>query len=504
MPNHLFASLLPGARDLSRTCLISAGGSTLSYGGLDAATARYASALVAAAVRPGDRVAVQVEKSEEALFLCLACIRAGAVLLPLNTAYTLAELEYFVGDAEPTLLVGPPEQQSALAGLAGDGPGLRLETLGADGSGSLAALADRDASAWTDADCGPADLAAVLYTSGTTGRPKGAMLSHENLRSNAAALVETWHFSASDVLIHALPIFHTHGLFVATNVALMAGSSMIFLPKFNPGEVLDWMPKATVLMGVPTFYTRLLDEPRLTRDTTAGMRLFVSGSAPLLADTHHAFRERTGHAILERYGMTETGMNTSNPYNGQRVPGCVGAGLPGVEVRVTDPESGNDVPRGEIGMIEVRGPNVFTGYWRKHGATRESFRGDGFFITGDLGRMDTDDRVWIVGRGKDVVITGGYNVYPKEVELELDALAGVKESAVIGVPHRDFGEAVVAVVVPDGESVFDEGGLIRQLRERLAGYKVPKRIVALEELPRNTMAKVQKNVLRERHKGLFG
>jgi malonyl-CoA/methylmalonyl-CoA synthetase len=503
MPNHLFSGLLPQDRPGDRICLISPDGSTLSYDEVLAKTASYAAALAAAGVKPGDRVAAQVEKSTETLFLYLGCVRAGAVFLPLNTAYTPAELDYFIGDAEPALVVVTPAQQDVAAGLAAK-VGARVETLGANGDGTLPVLvAAADGASWEDVARSPGDLAAVLYTSGTTGRPKGAMLSHENLRSNAEALVEAWRFTRDDVLIHALPIFHTHGLFVATNVTLMAGGGMIFLPKFSPGEVLDWMPKATALMGVPTFYTRLLDDPRLTKEATARMRLFISGSAPLLADTHRAFGERTGHAILERYGMTETGMNTSNPYEGDRIPGSVGPALPGVSVRVTEPETGRPLAGDAIGMIEVSGPNVLLGYWRKPEATTESFREDGFFITGDLGKIDENGYVWILGRGKDLVITGGFNVYPKEVELEIDALAGVNESAVIGVPHRDFGEAVVAVVVPEKGAALDEAAMISQLKERLAGYKVPKRVIVVDELPRNTMAKVQKNLLREQHGRLF-
>ncbi|MCX7302996.1 MAG: AMP-binding protein, partial [Hyphomicrobiales bacterium] len=404
---------------------------------------------------------------------------------------------------EPALVVAAPERRETMEQLAGRS-GARVQSLGARGDGTLPVLsASIDASSWTDVKRTPDDLAAILYTSGTTGRPKGAMLSHRNLRSNAETLIEAWRFTSADVLIHALPIFHTHGLFVATNVALMAGAGMVFLPKFTASEVLDWMPRATVLMGVPTFYTRLLDETRLSRDTASGMRLFISGSAPLLADTHRAFAERTGHAILERYGMTETNMNTSNPYHGARVPGSVGPALKGISVRVTEPESGAPLGTDEIGMIEVRGPNVLSGYWKKPEATHESFRADGFFITGDLGKIDSSGYVWILGRGKDLVITGGFNVYPKEVELEIDALDGVTESAVIGVPHRDFGEAVVAIVVPEKGAVLDEAAIIAELRKRLAAYKVPKRVIVTEELPRNTMAKVQKNVLRETYRALF-
>lgn len=503
MPNHLFSSLLPPERPASQPCLIASESRRFTYGEVDAASARYAAALASCGVRRGDRVAVQVEKSPEALFLYLGCLRAGAAFLPLNTAYTLVELDYFLRDAEPAVLVGRQEQANALTTLAGACGVARVETLGADGNGSKSTLADAQSAGWTDVECGPRDLATILYTSGTTGRSKGAMLSHENLRSNAQALVETWRFTAADVLIHALPIFHAHGLFVATNVTLMAGAEMIFLPRFDPGEVLAWMPEATVLMGVPTFYTRLLQQPGLTREAAARMRLFVSGSAPLLADTHKAFQERTGHAILERYGMTETSMNTSNPYDGDRVPGSVGLPLPGIEVRVSDPESASELAPDAIGMIEVRGPNVFSSYWRMPDKTCAEFRPDGFFVTGDLGKIDRRGYVWILGRGKDLVISGGYNVYPKEVELEIDALPGVLESAVIGVPHPDFGEAVTAVVVPQPDATLREAEILEALRGRLANYKLPKRVIIAGELPRNTMAKVQKNILREQHKALF-
>jgi malonyl-CoA/methylmalonyl-CoA synthetase len=330
------------------------------------------------------------------------------------------------------------------------------------------------------------------------------MLSHENLASNARTLRDTWRFIADDVLLHALPIFHTHGLFVATNVSLMAGSSMIFLPKFDADEMMRLMPRATAMMGVPTFYTRLLGHPGLTREATAHMRLFVSGSAPLLADTHRDWQAKTGHAILERYGMTETNMNTSNPYDGDRVPGTVGLPLPGVDLRIVNPETGAHLATDEIGMIEVRGPNVFKGYWRNEEKTKAEFRADGFFITGDLGKIDGRGYVHIVGRGKDLIITGGFNVYPKEVEAEIDALPGVVESAVIGVPHRDFGEGVTAVVVRKPGADLDEAGILRVLGDRLAKFKLPKRVVVVDDLPRNTMGKVQKNVLRETYKGLYG
>jgi malonyl-CoA/methylmalonyl-CoA synthetase len=501
--NHLFSALLPPSRPSDRVCLVRPDRSDLTYDAVRRASAQYAAALSACGVEPGDRVAVQVEKSAEALFLYLGCLRAGAVFLPLNTAYTLSEVDYFVGDARPSLIVVDPSRWDGMAAIAAQRGTRRVETLAADGSGSLAKIAASQSDGWMDVERGPGDLAAILYTSGTTGRSKGAMLTHENLRSNAEALVATWRFTADDVLIHALPIFHTHGLFVATNVTLMAGAAMILLPRFDPGEVIGQMRRASVLMGVPTFYTRLLDRPELTRDAAAGMRLFISGSAPLLEVTHRQFRERTGHAILERYGMTETGMNTSNPYDGERIPGSVGFPLPGAELRVTEPESGRPLPVGEIGMMEVRGPNVFAGYWEMPERTAAEFRPDGFFITGDLGRIDERGYAWIQGRGKDLVITGGYNVYPKEVEQEIDALPGVEESAVIGLPHTDFGEAVTAVVVAEGAAAPREEDMLASLRERLAAYKCPKRVVFVDALPRNTMAKVQKNVLRDRYKDLY-
>ena len=356
----------------SATCLIDRDGATARYADVLEASARYASALASLGVAPGDRVAAQVEKSPEALFLYLGCVRAGAVFLPLNPAYTPPEVEYFLADARPKLFVRAAGSSSRTA-MAHVPPGIRVETLGPGGVGTLPKLAAEQGGPWTDVARRPEDLAAILYTSGTTGRPKGAMLTHANLRSNAEALVAAWRFSAQDVLIHALPIFHTHGLFVATNVTLVAGASMIFLEKFDAREVLRHMPQATVMMGVPTFYTRLLDLPELTREAAAHMRLFVSGSAPLLAETHAAFRERTGHAILERYGMTETSMNTSNPYDGERVAGSVGLPLPGVEVRIADPETGRALPTGDIGMIEIRGPNVFAGYWGMPEKTATNF-----------------------------------------------------------------------------------------------------------------------------------
>lgn len=474
-------------------------GAPVPYGDLDSLTGRLANALTACGVAPGDRVLVQTEKSPRALLLYLAALRTGAVYLPLNTGYTRAEAAYFVEDAEPTLIVCDRAARDDFEAIAG---GARIEILNADGGGSFAALAEAQPSTFETIAREPDDLAAILYTSGTTGRSKGAMLSHRNLASNAATLAALWRFTAADVLIHALPIFHVHGLFVATNVVMAAGASMLFRPKFDPADVLALMGRATVLMGVPTYYTRLLDHPGLTREAAANMRLFVSGSAPLLAETHREFEARTGHAILERYGMTETGMNTSNPYDGARVPGTVGPPLPGVEVRVANPESGRVLPDGEVGLLEVRGPNVFRGYWRQPEKTAAEFRADGFFITGDLGLIDEAGYVSIVGRGKDLIISGGLNVYPKEVETAIDALPGVVESAVVAAPHPDFGEAVVAFVVgADGGP--DEGAILAELGEALAKFKQPKRVFMIDALPRNAMGKVQKAELRERVKALF-
>ena len=497
MVSHLFSLFRAAVPDRGRTFIRTSDGRVLTYGGMLALSARLAHALVGLGVAPGDRVAVQVEKSPESIALYLACLRAGAIYLPLNTAYTRAEVEYFVGDAEPALFVAAPGKEDIVTGVP-------VVTLGTDGrSGSLLAGAATHPHEFDDVARGPDDLAAILYTSGTTGRSKGAMLSHANLASNAATLKEVWRFTDADVLLHALPIYHTHGLFVATNTILMAGASMIFLPRPDPDEMFRLLPEATVMMGVPTFYTRLLADARLTREATQHMRLFVSGSAPLLAETHKDWQARTGHAILERYGMTETNMNTSNPYDGARVAGTVGPALPGVSVRISDSATGKILPQGEIGLIEVAGPNVFTGYWRMPEKTKAEFRDDGFFITGDLGVIDDAGYVSIVGRGKDLVISGGFNVYPKEVEGEIDALPGVIESAVIGVAHADFGEGVTAVVARKPGADLSEAGVIAALKERLAAYKLPKRVIFVDDLPRNAMGKVQKALLRETYKDLY-
>jgi malonyl-CoA/methylmalonyl-CoA synthetase len=471
-----------------------------AYADLDLETARLANALVALGVRPGDRVAVQVEKSATNLLLYLATIRVGAVYLPLNTAYTLAELAYFIGDAEPSLIVCDPAARDGVAPLSA---GVPVETLDRLGEGGLATFAAARASRFDTVARGADDLAAICYTSGTTGRSKGAMLTHRALTANAETLVDLWRFTADDVLIHALPIYHVHGLFVATHVALMAGASMILQPKFDAATIIGAMARATSLMGIPTFYTRLLDRPGLTREAVGGMRLFISGSAPLLAQTHRDWTQRTGKPILERYGMTETGMNTSNPYDGDRLAGTVGFPLPDVALRIVDETTGAEVPRGEIGAIEVKGPNVCAGYWRNPEKTAEAFRPDGYFITGDLGQRDERGYVSIVGRDKDLIITGGLNVYPKEVESEIDAIAGVVESAVIGLPHADLGEAVTAVVAVGAAAGPTEQAVLAALATRLARFKQPKRVLFVSDLPRNAMGKVQKARLREAHSGLY-
>lgn len=500
MTNLIYDSLFAPLADRTRPVLLLPAGSTLDGPALLAMIHRAAGALAAAGVGPGDRVAVQVAKTPEALAVYGATAALGAVFLPLNTAYTPDEIAYFVGDATPRLVLVDPARAEALGPIAAR-HGAELMTLDAQGAGGFADAMARATDRFTLVPRGPDDLAAILYTSGTTGRSKGAMLSHGNLLSNAQTLVEAWRFTGEDVLLHALPIFHTHGLFVATNVALLSGAAMIWLPGFEVAQVMAHLPRATTLMGVPTFYTRLLDQPEFDRAATAHMRLFISGSAPLLAETHLAFEGRTGHRILERYGMTETNMNTSNPYAGDRRAGTVGPALQGVEVRVTD--RGTALPVGETGMVEVRGPNVFRGYWQMPDKTAEDLRADGFFITGDLGRLDADGYLTIVGREKDLVITGGFNVYPKEVESLLDEMPGVLESAVIGLPHPDFGEAVFAVIVPLPGIAPDLDAVDAALREKLAGFKRPKGYAIVAALPRNTMGKVQKNELRKAHAARF-
>jgi malonyl-CoA/methylmalonyl-CoA synthetase len=502
MNANLFSRLFDNLDSPARLAIEMLDGTRISYGDLIAQAGRIANVLAASGVKPGDRVAAQTEKSVPGLVLYLATVRAGAVYLPLNTAYTLNELEYFLTDAEPSMVVCDPAKAEGIGAIAAK-ISARVMTLGADGKGSLTEAAAKATPEFTTVARANDDLAAILYTSGTTGRSKGAMLTHDNLASNSFSLVDYWRFTDKDVLIHALPIYHTHGLFVASNVTLFARASMIFLPKFDPETIIRLMARATVMMGVPTFYTRLLQSPALNKESTAHMRLFISGSAPLLADTHREWSARTGFAILERYGMTETNMNTSNPYDGDRVPGAVGRALPGVSVRVTDPETGKEIARDTIGMIEVKGPNVFKGYWRMPEKTKAEFRDDGFFVTGDLGKIDADDYVHILGRGKDLVISGGFNVYPKEIESEIDAMPGVIESAVIGVPHADFGEGVTAVVVCTKDAKVDEASVLKALDGRLAKFKMPKRVFVVDELPRNAMGKVQKNILRDTYADIY-
>lgn len=476
--------------------------SEITYDSLFKNAEQVAAALVEAGLKPGDRVAAQVEKSITTIHLYLGSVIAGGVFLPLNTDYTPSEVEYFLVDASPTVFICDPSKEDALSIVANKAKVTSVLTLSKDGvEGSLVDAISRQKSGFEAVPRAADDLAAILYTSGTTGRSKGAMLTHKALASNAQTLAKVWHFTPSDRLIHALPIFHTHGLFVAINVTLSAGSSMYLLPKFDADRILDLFSNATVLMGVPTFYVRLLKSENLNQDKVQNMRLFISGSAPLLSETHAQWLDKTGHAILERYGMTETNMNTSNPYVGERRPGTVGRPLPDVEVKITHPDTGETLPVDGIGHIQVRGPNVFSGYWKMPEKTAEELSTDGWFLTGDIGVLDKSGYLSIVGRSKDLIISGGYNVYPKEVELVIDEVPNVIESAVIGVPHPDFGEAVVAVVITKGEVA--EEAIKTATKQQLAGYKQPKRIIFLDELPRNTMGKVQKIVLRESHKNLF-
>jgi malonyl-CoA/methylmalonyl-CoA synthetase len=494
----LFESRFPA--DRAQPFLLLDSGASVSYAEVDAGSARLASVLAGLGLEPGDRVAVQVEKSPEALLLYLACLRAGLAYLPLNSAYQEGEIGYFLENAEPRAVVAQPRSMPWLSRLATRLGISNVYSLDEEGGGTLMEAARGASASFKTVQRSGDDLAAILYTSGTTGRSKGAMLSHRNLASNASILHEAWGFGPGDVLIHMLPLFHVHGLFVACHCVLMNGTAMRFHAKFDAARALAEFATSTVFMGVPTFYTRLLAEPGLDRDACSNMRLFVSGSAPLQAETHVEFEERTGHRILERYGMTETGMLTSNPLQGERRAGSVGPALPGTEVRVMDDDD-EPVAAGTIGHVQVRGANVFAGYWRMPDKNSEEFTRDGFFRTGDMGSLARDGYLCIAGRSKDLIITGGYNVYPKEVELAIDELPGVKESAVVGVPHPDFGEAVTAVVVASGADTPTESAIIAALKSRLANFKVPKRVHFVDDLPRNTMGKVQKNVLRERFKG---
>ena len=511
MGNHLFDGLFKSS-DAKKPLVYLDEGRIFTYRDALEASARLANVLVGLDVKPGERVGVQVEKSIEAVMLYLACIRIGAIFLPLNTAYGATEVDYFLGDAGICLFVCDPEAGDKLAPVATKN-GANLVTLGSfitgknsQGTLSMKAIGSKAVSAastnFENLNCDGDSLAAILYTSGTTGRSKGAMLSHANLLSNAQTLAALWHFTSDDVLLHALPIFHTHGLFVAINVTLVAGSAMIFLPEFSSQSIIENLPNSTIMMGVPTFYTRLLNDPKFNRPIANHMRLFICGSAPLLDETHVEFTKRTGKIILERYGMTETNMNTSNPYEGERKAGSVGFPLPGVSVRICDGASGKMVKQGGIGVIEVKGPNVFSGYWKMPEKNAEEFRPDGHFITGDLGCIDDEGYLHIVGRSKDMIISGGLNIYPKEVEGVLDEHADVVESAVIGVSHPDFGEGVVGIVVAlDGYS--DCENILNSIGDKLARFKQPKVLKIVEELPRNTMGKVQKNILREEYADIF-
>ena len=484
--------------------LILPGGGRLTRAGFAEVSARLSARLLALGARKGDRVACRAEKSPEALALCVACARVGMVFVPLNTAYTPPEVDYFVGDARPAVFVCDENSREALHPLARK-VGAVARTLNADGGGTLTDGLDREAPV-PPAPCGADDPACALYTSGTTGRPKGAVLTHRNLESNARTLAKLWRFSPEDVLLHMLPIFHVHGLFTASFTMLAARGAMIFAPKFDAAEAARLLPGATAMMGVPTYYSRLLSlsESEFNRDSAKGVRVFISGSAPLPESVHAAFEERTGHRILERYGMSETGMMASNPVDGERRPGAVGFPLPEVEMRITDEKTGEELSRGEAGMIEARGPNIFKEYWRMPEKTRAAFRDDGFFVTGDLGRFDEDGYLRIVGRVSDMIVTGGLNLYPSETEAAMNALPGVSESAVVGAPHPDFGEGAVAFVVPEKNAAPDEEGIVAALRGKLANFKIPKRVFLIDALPRNTMGKVQKNILRERCRDVFG
>ena len=492
---NLFDILFEKSRNMpEKVCITTPEGRTVTYGELIDASGRYANALQSLGVQVGDRVAIQIDKSIEKLMLYLGVLRTGAVFLPLNTAYTLSELSFFIGDAEPSLIVCRESHAEDLANVSSTA---KVETLHADGTGSLIDKAALQASEFETVARTKDDLAAILYTSGTTGRSKGAMISHWNLASNAKALETTWHYTENDVLIHALPIFHTHGLFVACNLTFLTGASMFFLERYDADKILELMPKATTMMGVPTFYSRLLAHPEFTRELASTMRVFISGSAPMTVEVHKRFTERTGKVVLERYGMTETSMNTSNPFEPEsaRRQGTVGFPLGDMQLRIANEETGEVLPTGEIGILEVKGDNVFQGYWQLPEKTASEFRSDGFFITGDMGYLNEEGYVTLVGRSKDLIISGGFNVYPKEVETVINALDGVNESAVIGLPDDDWGERVVAVVVLEGELTKED--LAANLKGSLAAYKCPKQIEFVDELPRNTMGKVQKKALRE-------
>ena len=489
-------------------------GSTLTYGDLFKGAEKYGQCLIELGVNPGDRVAVQVEKSIEVIKLYLGTIMAGGVFLPLNTAYVDDEIAYFLNDTNPVVFVCDPAKVDRLTPVAKSAQVQSVQTLDAEGKGTLQQQSSQQSGGqqsrgqqsegmqWVDR--GPDDLAAILYTSGTTGRSKGAMLSHANLTSNAKVLADYWQFSQDDVLIHALPIFHAHGLFISLNMVLTVGASVHYMAKFDADKVIDKLPISTALLGVPTFYTRLLDHPKLSRDITQNIRIFVSGSAPMLKETHMQWQDRTGKTIIERYGLTETSINSSSPYDGDIKIGTVGLPLPDIEIKITDPEKdGVEVDVNQVGVLEVKGPNVFGGYWQMPEKTKEELRDNGFFITGDLASIDKDGYISIIGRNKDLIISGGYNVYPKEVESIIDEIDGVVESAVIGAPHKDFGEGVVAIVVPQQDKDLDEATILAGLKDKLARFKQPKKTYFVDSLPRNVMGKVQKKALRDEYVHTF-
>jgi len=500
--NPLFDSLF-GHHDNKNTPFIHVyGDSTITHKEFLFLVGRMANAISSLGISTGDRLILQAEKSPYCLAVYAACMQSGVIFLPLNNAYTANEVSYFVADSGAKIFICDPAYKKTLTNLK-DEFGILLKTLDSNGQGTFGELTATMPNRFLTVNRHIKDLAAILYTSGTTGRSKGAMLTQENLLSNAKTLKDYWKFDDQDVLLHALPIFHTHGLFVASNVTLLAGGSMIFLNKFDLDEVVESLPRATTMMGVPTFYVRLLEDKRLTSEFTKHMRLFISGSAPLLSETHIRFLKLTGHHILERYGMTETNMNTSNPYYGERRSGTVGFPLPGVEIKITDSDTGKILSKNKVGQIEVRGPNVFKGYWGMEEKTKEELREDGFFITGDLGLIDSDGYIEIVGRDKDLIISGGYNIYPKEIELLLDLQVGVLESAVVGIPHPDFGETGVGFLVCKKGYDLEPGTVLESLSESLAAFKRPRKLIILDALPRNTMGKVQKNQLREQYKNLY-
>ena len=502
MTNPLYDKLFRSHAKNTKPFLYLSDGRTLAYKDFITSSSKMANALIKLGLKPGDRLAIQVEKSPEMLTIYAACAQAGIIFLPLNTAYTANELLYFIEDSGARIFICD-ENISEEVSKKTSHLNIKIETLNANGTGSLIDLALASSELFYPVERNEDDLAALLYTSGTTGKSKGAMLTQSNLLSNGQTLMSEWRFTEEDILLHALPLFHTHGLFVATNVVLAAGSSMVFLPKFGVESIINNLPNSTTMMGVPTFYTRLLNDSRFTKSLVSHMRLFISGSAPLLSETHIKFEKRTGHRILERYGMTETNMNTSNPYDGERRAGTVGFPLPGVEIKITNSETQELLEKGSVGLIEVRGANVFKGYWNMPEKTKTELRDDGFFITGDLGKFDADGYLHIVGRDKDLIISGGYNIYPKELEMFLDEQEYVLESAVIGIAHPDFGETPLALIVPQEGKTPDLKKIMENIQKEIARFKHPGQIILIEKLPRNTMGKVQKNLLRKQYKNNF-